>query len=208
MKFFLPQQPIFFDHFRQLNGCIKETTSLLSEFAATFRDFELFFSRAKEIEHRADDTTHTIIQSLNKTFITPFDREDIYALAQRMDDVIDTIERVIQNFFIYQITAKREGVDEFVVLAMKASNALDQLIAECFTKQRMTAETRHCIIRLHDLEDDGDVLFQKYIRRLFTDESDPLLVVKWKDIYYNLEDIMDTFQQVSDTLESIMVKTS
>lgn len=208
MRLLLPKQPAFFQQFKELNITIKEITQLLSEFAVTFKDFEGFFVRAKEIEHKGDEITHRIIENLNKTFITPFDREDIYNLAQRMDDVIDVIDRTIQNIYIYQVTAKKPGVDEFVTLAVKATSCFDELIAECFEKQRHTPTANNWIVKIHELEDDADLLFQKYIRQLFLEEADPVTVLKWKDIYNNLEEIMDKFQLVSDALESMIVKFS
>lgn len=104
MRFFLPKQPAFFEQFKQLNTCIKEVTALFYEFSISFKDFESFYVRAKEIEHRGDEVTHEIVNMLNRTFITPFDREDLYTLAQRMDDIIDVIEKTILNIYIYKIS--------------------------------------------------------------------------------------------------------
>lgn len=208
MKFFLPKQPIFFEEFKQLNTNIKEITNLYNEFAVNFKDFENYFVRAEEIEHKGDDTTHRIINYLNKTFITPFDREDLYILAHEMDDVIDLIARTIQTIYIYQVTEKKPYVDEFIQLAMKAAWELDKVIIECFEKQKQTPVVNGSIIKIHNLEDEGDLLFQKSIRQLFLEEKDPVQVIRWKDIYEDLEDVIDKFQKVSDIIEGIVVKSS
>jgi predicted phosphate transport protein (TIGR00153 family) len=208
MRFLLPKQPAFFEHFKQLNTCIKRIMQILSEFSVSFKDFESYYVRAKEVEHQGDDITHEIVDMLNKTFITPFDREDLFALAQGMDDIIDVVEKTFQNIYIYQILEKKPVIDEFVNIAVKASYALDELIIECFDKQKHTSEVASLTVKIHELEDEGDLLFQKSIRQLFSDEKDPVLIIKWKDVIRNLEDIMDNFQSVSDTLAGIMVKFS
>lgn len=208
MRFFLPKQPAFFEQFKQLNTCIKEVTALFYEFSISFKDFESFYVRAKEIEHRGDEVTHEIVNMLNRTFITPFDREDLYTLAQRMDDIIDVIEKTILNIYIYKISEKRAVIDEFVNVAVKASHALDELIIECFDKQKHTPEVRGLVVKLHELEDEGDLLFQKGIRQIFSEEKDPILVIKWKDVIQDLENITDKFQSVSEILEGIIVKSS
>jgi len=207
-RYFLPKEPAFFEQFKQLNACIKEITDLSYEFVGCFKDFKTFFIRAKDIEHKADSITHEIINNLNKTFITPFDREDIYALAQEMDDLVDLFEEIIQTIYIYQINEKKIGLEGFVDLMVKASIELDKLIIECFEKQKCTPCTKSHIVKIHELEDEGDLLYQKVIGQLFAEEKDPIMVVKWKDVYDDLEEIMDKFQKVSDTIESVIVKSS
>jgi hypothetical protein len=208
LKFLLPRQPEFFHYFRQLNDCLKEMTALSSEFVVSFKDFENFCVRAEEIEHRADTITHTIVDTLNQTFVTPFDREDMYALAHTMDDVIDLLERNIKTIHVYQVTEKKANVDEFISLAVEASAALDKLVRECFKQQKHTSSVNQLIVKIHELEDRGDSLHEKSIRKLFNEEKDPAMLVKWKDIYENLENIMDKFQRVSDAFGSIIVKSN
>ncbi|EKD92495.1 MAG: hypothetical protein ACD_28C00418G0003 [uncultured bacterium] len=207
MKFFLPKQPIFFQLFQQLNGRIKEITAVLYDFSISFTNFEQFFVKAKAIENAGDEITHDIINALNTSFITPFDREDIYTLAKKMDRVINSIEKTIQIMYIYKISEKREGVDEFVSLAMKASNYLDKLATECFEKQKGTSETHNWIQKIHELDEEADLLFQKSIQTLFATEKDPIMVIKWKNAFEHLEQIMSRFQRASDTIEGIIVKS-
>lgn len=208
MKFLLPKQPVFFELFKELNNCIKEITALFNEFSVSFKDFESFFVRAKEIEHKGDNVTRKIVDYLNKTFITPFDREDLYLLAHEMDDIIDLINHAIQAIYIYQVSEKKAGVDEFINLAVKASNELDKLVHGCFEQQKNSSAIEGWVVKIHELEDDADLLYQKCIRQLFNEENDPKNIIKWKDIFLNLEDIMDEFQSVSNTIEGIIVKSS
>ena len=106
-KYFSPKQNIFFALFKQLSDYLEEMTLLFKEFTTCFKDFEKYSQKAKEIEHQADTKIHEIVDKLNKTFITPFDREDIYLLAHEMDNIIDLIENVIHNIELYQIREKR-----------------------------------------------------------------------------------------------------
>jgi predicted phosphate transport protein (TIGR00153 family) len=207
MRLFLPKQPVFFDLLQELNHYLKDLASLFCEFAVSFSDFERFSKEAKEIEHKGDTKLHEIIDQLNTTFITPIDREDIYLLAQEIDDIIDLIENAIRNVEFYQIREKKEFVVDFARLIVAAQAGLDELIA-CLPNPKNTAHFESLVIKIHGLEDEGDVLFQKNIRSLFKEEPDPINVIKWKDILEGLEEIMDKYQKVSDIVRGIVVKFS
>lgn len=207
MKFFLPKQLIFFDLLKQLNNYLKEIALLFGEFADSFNNFEEYSRRAKEIEHQADQKTHEIVDRLNKTFITPFDREDIYLLVHELDDIIDLIENAIHNIEIYQIKEKIKAIDDFAMLIKEASNNLDELI-EHLQGQKYTPQLNNLIVKIHELEDRGDLAFQESIGQLFREEKNPLTVIKWRDLLINLERVMDKYQSVSNTIEGIIVKAS
>ncbi len=207
-KLFLPKQPIFFDYFKQLSGYLMEITVLFQELAANFNNFEQYSQRAKEIEHLADDKTHEISEILNKTFITPFDREDIYLLAHELDDLIDLLENVIHNLELYQVEEKKECLDEFAVLFQAAVATLSKLIDCLGQNQKKCPDFNNLKLKMHDLEDQGDLVFQQAIQKLFRENKDYLVVVKWKDLLENLEMIMDKYQRVCDVIESIIVKGS
>lgn len=208
MKFLLPKQSKFFEHFRDLNLCIKEITNLFHELSISFENFDHFFVRAQDIKRQGDDLTHDIISFLNQTFITPFDREDIYTLAKKMNTAIYYIQKTIEKIYIYNFSTKREGVDEFVILAVKASNSLDQLVSECFEKQKSTPKTQDWIREIHALNTEADLLYQRTLRQLFSQEKDPVLIIQWKDVIENLAKVVHRFQIVSNTMEGIIVKSS
>jgi uncharacterized protein Yka (UPF0111/DUF47 family) len=125
-----------------------------------------------------------------------------------MDDVIDLLEKNIKTIYVYQVTEKKAYVDEFISLAAQASAALDSLVRECFKQQKRTSIVNELIVKIHELEDEGDILHEKSIRKLFNEEKDSSMLIKWKDIYENLEGIMDKFQRVSDAFGSIIVKSN
>lgn len=208
MKFILPKEPAFYEHFKKMSACLTEITSVFQEFSARYRDFDHYWQRSKEIEHKADVITHDIINLLNKSFITPFDREDIYQLIHEFDDIIDLLENTIHNIYLYEVPEKRSFVDDFSSLIGKATRSLITLIDELFKHKKYTDTSWKLICEIHDLEDQGDLLYHRELRALLNGEKDPILIIKWKDILGTLEHIMDVYQNISNTVEGIIVKSS
>lgn len=208
MKFLLPKAPAFAEHFQEMSLCLTEMTAVFRDFTAEFRDFEKYWLKSKDIEHKADEITHQIINLINKSFITPFDREDIYRLIHEYDDIIDLMENTIHNIYLYEVAEKRPFVDDFARLIGRAGVALIALVKETFDKQKYTDEIWKYICEIHDLEDEGDVIYHRTLRLLFKEEKDPIELIKWKDILITLERIMDVFQYMSNTIEGIVVKGS
>jgi len=208
MKFLLPKEPAFAEKFQAMSGCLTEITAIFQEFVTNYRDFDHYWQRSKEIEHKGDTITHEIINLLNKSFITPFDREDIYQLSHEFDDVIDLLENTLHNIYLYEVPVKKSFVDDFSVLIGKATVALNTLIKELFVHQKYTDSIWKLICEIHNLEDEGDLVYHRELRNLLNGEKDPILVIKWKDILATLERIMDVYQDLSNTVEGIIVKTS
>ena len=207
MKFFFPRQDDFFLLFAELNTIQEEMVTLLLELAKKFANTEDYAKRAKKIEHKGDEKTHAIIEKLNKTFITPFDREDIYELTHELDDIIDLIENLIREFHLYHIKDKPVALDEFVPLISLASQNLNKMLV-CLKAQKHTPELENVKIKIHDLEDEGDAIYEKSIFKLFQSETDPITLIKQKEILEKLENVMDKYQRVSDIIESLVVKSS
>jgi len=208
MKFILPKEPAFYENFQKMSGAMTEIIAVFQEFVAKYRDFDHYWHKSKEIEHKADGITHDIINLLNKSFITPFDREDIYQLIHEYDDIIDLLENTIHNIYLYEVPEKRPFVDDFSVLIGKASKALVTLLQELFEKQKYTESIWKLILEIHDLEDEGDLIYHRELRALLNSEKDPVMIIKWKDILVTLERIMDVYQNISNTVEGIIVKSS
>ena len=207
MNFFLPKQPVFFDLFKKLTTSVVKIADLFEELVEKFTDFENYSRRAKDIEHQADAITHEIIHRLHSTFVTPFDREDIYLLAHEIDDIVDVIEGVIQNIELYEIRTKQEVYGDFAKIIVSATSNLATLI-DHLESQKDADSMNEEVIKIHGLEDQGDLLFQKSIRDLFKNEKDPIMIVKQKDILYGLEKTMDSYQRVADIVRGIIVKSS
>lgn len=207
MSFLFPKQPIFFELLKDLHSELEKITVLFDEFSHEFNHIEDYARRAKEIEHQADIKTHAIIDTLNKTFITPFDREDIYLLAHEFDDIVDLIENVIKFVGLYGITERIGAMAQFVPLINEATLELGKLL-DSLHGQKYTEQLAQAKIHIHELEDQGDHFFSQAIGKLLREETDAIKVLKIKEILEGLEHIMDKYQKVSDIIEGIVVKSS
>lgn len=207
MRIFLPKQSEFFVLFKEIDDCLTEITDLFYEFSEKYTDFEGYAKKAKEIEKKADSKTHNIIDNLNKTFITPIDREDIYLLAHEFDDVIDLIESVVHYIYVYEVTEKFGAVNEFAVLFKEVAGYLGDLL-QCLQKPKYTPEVMDLKIKIHEAEDRGDNIYTKYLKQLFQESNNPVYMMKMKDVLENLENAMDKCQRVSDIIEGIIVKST
>ena len=208
MQFLFPKQPKFSEHFMDLYGCIKDVTDLFTEM-----DFkagmEERWRKSEEIEHKADEIICRIIGELDKTFITPFDREDIYALAEEMDEIIDLSEKVFHNIYLYGIMEKEEFMDQFVGLITESCIILERLVGKCFQDRVDTKNLEKRAILIQKLEDKGDVVFRNALAHIFEKgKNDPLLVIKWKDIIQDMEEIIDTYNHFGRSIVKIMVKST
>jgi uncharacterized protein len=205
LRFLLPKQTIFCDYIAELDNLQREIAKNFHGLANEFKDFEEHAKRAQEIEHRADEQTYKIVHELNHTFIIPFDREDIYKVVQELDDVVDLMENVICNIHVYGIKTKEKSLVEFAELINEASKILVEL-SSCLSGLKYTSRLRELKKKMHDLESQGDRIFRRTISEFFTNGQNPMRVIKWKDILEDLERIMDKYQEVGDTIESIIVK--
>ena len=205
LRFLLPKQTVFCELITDLAKLQREMAINFEELAISFSNFKEHAKKAQEIEHRADDKTHEIIHKLNQTFIIPFDREDIYKLAQELDDVVDLMDNVINNIFVYGIETKEPALVEFARLIKEASHILVDL-SGCLSELKYTPRLRELKKKMHDLETQGDHIFRKTISEFFANGHDPMRVIKWKDILEDLENIMYKYQEATDTIEGIIVK--
>ncbi|MFA7653909.1 MAG: DUF47 family protein [Candidatus Magasanikbacteria bacterium] len=207
LKLFLPKQPRFFELFNEQAWCLKEMAALFNEFTQEFKNFDNYSLKAKEIEHRADKVSHQIIDTLNVSYLTPFDREDIYNMTIRVDDVIDLMEDVIHNVYIYKTAEKLETVEDFGRIILEAAQKLAELLIH-LKEQKHSEVFRSLIKRIHELEHEGDTLFEKSITCLFNGNIKPLEIIKWKDIVENMEIITDECRSVANVIEGVIIKSS
>jgi len=207
MKFFLPKQSEFFNSFKELGGCFIEITDLFHNFSHKFSDFEAVAKQAGDIEKRADVVAHSIIDGLNRTFVTPIDREDIYLLAHEFDDLVDLVENVIRDIYVYEVTEKFDAAVEFAILFKASAVYLNDLIA-CLQESKYTDKVVSLKIKIHELEDRGDTIYMENMRKLFKESTDPIVTIKMKYLLEGLENAMDKCQRVSDIIEGIIIKST
>ena len=155
-------------------------------------------------EHDGDRITHDIIRQLNCTFVTPLDREDVYALASALDDIVDYIEEAADYLGLYRIEAPMEQAQRLARILVQSARQL----AEAMPRLRGFKDLSHQTVELNRLENDGDRVTREAIAELFRGGIDPMVVIRWKDIYERLEEAIDSTERVANLLEGIVIKNS
>ena len=204
---FLPKETKFFDLFdKQAENLVKAAT--LYHTLITKADFSPENVRQMhELEHFGDEMTHTIINTLNETFITPFDREDILALANRMDDIIDNIYQLTKCFALYKITKPTIYSQKLAATIEQTATALQKAVGSLRSNKNMKQTLEQCV-EINRLENEGDILRDEAISDLFENEKDPIMVMKQKELYELAESTTDFCEHVANMVESILVKSN
>ena len=158
--------------------------------------------RINECEHRGDEITHELLQKLNSTFVTPFDREDIHALAESFDDVVDDIQEVSQLLLLTQVSTSLPEMAEQADLLVKMADEAEGLISRL---ESMKGVQPH-LDAIDSLESEGDAVYRRILTRLYSGELDALEVLRWKGIVEALEAALNTIEDISDVVESIVLK--
>jgi uncharacterized protein len=194
----------FFDLFEEAGGNILRAAALLDEM---LRDFPERNELARDIlicEQDGDRVTHDIIQRLNQTFVTPIDREDIYELASALDDVVDYTEEVADYLGLYHIEAPMSQAQELAGVLHSCARQ----IAQAMPRLRGFKDISHYTVEINRLENDGDRITREAIASLFDNRIDPMVVIRWKDIFERLEEAIDSCEHVANILEGIVIKNS
>jgi uncharacterized protein len=199
----LPQRKEFFDLYSRASANVVEIAGALVEFLGAFpQGADDQVRRIRELEHEGDRLTYEIVDQLNRTFVTPFDRDDMYRLAGALDDVCDHVDEAAGNIASFGVQRVREpGLAQADVI-LRAARKLDEAIGklEGFKVEQRT------LIELRELEDEGDRLNRDGVAELFKSESDPIALIRWKEIYERLEEAIDACENAADVLEAILVK--
>ena len=208
MKFrFRPTDNSFYDFFTKAASNLVRGTELLSELAISKADFATIAEKLEDVEHDSDRITHDVYNKINSTFITPFDREDIYRLASTLDDVMDHIEAAGNLVYLYGLTKlpalPRELHDLVQVLDQQA-----RVTAAAMPRLRAMKDLKEYWVEINRLENDGDRAYRMCLVRLFSGEYDALQVLKMKEVADELEKACDAFEHVANTVEQIAVKES
>jgi predicted phosphate transport protein (TIGR00153 family) len=202
---FFPKTFNFFDLFDKQVGHAMEAANFFKEVVAQGSVSDEAMSRMAAIEHRADDVAHAIIDQLNKTFITPFDREDIHALAKQLDDIADMVNTILNRLRVYNITAVDKNLVEFSVVIEQSVRAVAKAVNGLRNTKNSQAVFEACV-EVNRLENVGDTMRDRVLSELLTNSKDPIFVIKWKDIYMEAETVLDVCEDVAHVVSSIMVK--
>ena len=201
---FRPADTTFYDLFSQSASHLVGGAELLAEMLGEGSDREVIAQKMRDAEHAADETTHDIVRRVNTTFVTPFDREDIYALASELDDVMDFMEEAVDLTLLYEVVELPKELANQVEVIQRCA----ELTAESMPRLRTMSGLEEYWIEINRLENLGDKSYRRILAKLFSGKYEALEVLKLKDIVDSLEDAIDAFESVANIVEQIAVKES
>ena len=202
-QLFAPKEREFFDLFEEAARNAVKAAELLERLLEQWPDDgSALRAQILDCEHDGDRITHAIIQRLNHSFVTPFEREDIIALASGLDDIVDFIEEVADFLSLYRIEAPMDQAQEMARVLHEATRA----IAQAIPRLRTLKDIHHYTVEVNRLENEGDRMLRSALASLFEQGIDPMMVIRWKDIFERLEDAIDSTETAVNILEGIIIK--
>jgi hypothetical protein len=203
-KFFLNEHN-FFDLFEKQVSYAVDAAGYFKELVSNSVIDETAINKMHEIEHQGDEIAHTIIDQLNKTFVTPFDREDIFALVKEIDNIIDMIYTIVNRLKVYKLTEVNKNIVGFASVIEESVCAVASAVKGMLGKKNVKSVLTLCV-EIHRLENIGDVMRDRMLGELFETETNPITVIKWKEIYEYSEIVLDICEDVANVVETILVK--
>src|SRR5215469_2117526 len=201
---FAPRDRVYFELFEEAGRNIMRAADLLDQLLSGYPDSKALAQEITDCEQDGDRITHDIYDRLNHTFVTPIDREDILALASALDDIVDYTEEVADYLGLYKIEAP---MDQAIRLAGVLKQAARQ-IAEAIPRLRGFRDISHYTVEVNRLENEGDRITREAVASLFDGGIDPMVVIRWKDLFERLEAAIDAAEHVANILEGIVIKNS
>jgi predicted phosphate transport protein (TIGR00153 family) len=201
----LPREEKFFDLFEESAQNLVRAACLFAELLRNWEDVEEKVRQLTELEHHGDNITHRIIAQLHGTFVTPIDREDIAQLAQRMDDVMDFIEAAAVRIVLYGIDKPTERAKEVADVLVRVTTEVGEAIPRLRHRRELSHMREHCI-EINRLENEADAVRRSALAELFHEQVDVTNVIKWMEIYENMENAVDSCEDIADILEGVMIK--
>lgn len=199
----LPREEEFFDLFTEVANRNKEAAGYLRKLFEGPPDRRTPHIEAlKRLEHEADQVTHEVVNRLDRTFITPLDREDIHQLASDLDDVMDAMDGTARRAQIFRLGAPPQGVLRIVEVLQRMMDVL----LEAVSRLKKGDDVMKYCVEAKQLEEEGDAIYHEGLGQLFEKERDAIELIKWKEIYDNLEDTLDQAEDVANVIESITIK--
>jgi uncharacterized protein len=200
----IPRDEQFFPMFAELSRRLSAITGLLAQLFAEPARLDELVAAIKTLEHEADELTHDLIVRIDKSFVTPLDREDIHLLASRLDDVIDLVDGVARRAQMFHLRNARPEATQLADVLRRAAGCIEDLVGN-LKRPKLILERKG---ELKKLEEEGDAIYHAAIGSLFEGQPDPIEVIKWKELFDKLEDAVDQCDDVSNVLESIALKNS
>lgn len=201
----LPKDTVFYDLFENLAEHAVSVAEHLRRMARSYPDAADHIQKIRDEEHDADELAHQALDRLDRTFITPFDREDIHMLVGGLDDIVDTVDALAKRFPLYHVDSMQPAFVKQTETLVKSTAALSEAVHR-LRKSRKLSELSDRLIEIHHLENVGDDQNHAAMSELFSGNIDPLTVMKWKELYDLVEAAIDGCEDVGNTLERIVLK--
>jgi len=202
---FLPKEEQYFVTFSRMTSYIYDAAHELVEMLnSPSSDYDQHSRRIKALEHECDELTHNVSTKLNKSFITPFDREDIYLLSGALDDIVDLIDDAARAMVMYDIRETSTHARRFADVLQRMAIQLHEAVSMMEKPNGINPR----LVEMHRLENEGDDIYHAAIAELFKNATDALYVIKWKDIYEKLEAAIDRCENVASIIESVIIKNA
>ena len=201
----LPRETSFFDFFDRHAIKTVEGAKEFLALASGKLDVELGAKRIKEIEHETDVITHHCVEALHKTFITPLERDDIHRLITRMDDIMDFVEAASERIALYEIRVMTPECQQMAEVLVRASEEVQRALKGLRDMRQADAIIKSCI-DINRMENEADEILRSAVAKLFKEERDPIMVIKWKEIYENLENATDRCEDVANIIEGVVLE--
>jgi len=203
----LPRQSNFFDFFEKIAAITVASARELGKLSSDGANVEEIARRIKDLEHEADELTHTCMETLHKTFITPIDRNDIHRLASKLDDIVDFIDGAARQIQLFEVSELPQSAREATVVLVQATEAVERAVIGLRNMKNATAILSECV-RINELENQADRIKAASVARLFREESDAIKVLKWHEIFQRLENVTDACEDVANVIEGIVLENA
>jgi len=202
-----PRDINFYDLFERGAAKVYEGAQLLEDLVKDFTNVPLKAKRIKDVEHEADLITHDTVAKLNKTFVTPLDREDIHGLISSLDNILDHVEAASDKLSLYRIGAVKPDAVLLADILVHAVQEVQNTVGQLRHLKGADSILQHCI-EINRLENEGDFVYRSAIAKLFEKGDDPLEVLKWKEVYESIENAIDSCEDVANVIEAVALKNS
>lgn len=207
LRRFLPRETNFFEYFEQHATMTIDACRAFLELTQGKADHLTLASKIKSIEHQADMLTHRCVDELNRTFITPFDRVDIHQLINQLDNIVDSVDSAASRIALYELTDMRTEALLLAELLVKSALEIESALKSLRIPGR-AEEVKKCLINVHHFENEGDTILRAALTRLFKEEVNAILIIKWKEIFERLEKVTDRCEEVANLIEKIVIEAS
>ena len=201
----IPKEEKFFDLFYELAIKIEEGGELFLDMVEHYEYSEQKIAKLKELEQEADVITHRTYEKMHKTFLTPIDREDIYALVNKMDSILDMVEASAARMSLYKVKVPAKEIIDQAKILNKAIKKVKYIVHAINNMKNAKAIIEACV-EINTLENEGDIVMRMTMTRLFEQEKDPIELIKWKEIFERIEEAIDVCEDVANIVEGIVLK--